>query len=275
MELERSQAEEDSDNDLSKRRVDLANLYKTLPGYGSDSFWRIIEEPDCKVALPLEILVKCSRLAIAYRDDTGWRRILEIIIRRTQSPNEYWASYVLNTARLQPGERSMLVHDLYADLCERLIRALIDTKRLFWEENFQHCLQFERQHVYQAFMTREGRWNTQREAGALTHRIPRKRIVSLEQPLLHTNGELWELDIEDERAQQALLSVEQSNLALLILRLPEKLKSVIWLIFWEDRTEKEVALVLGITDRTVRNRLREALKSLHELLESEGETIYG
>src|SRR5260221_11204233 len=191
-----------------------------------------MEDPDLKLALPLEILENFSRLAIAYRDDTGWRRILEIIIRRTQSPNEYWASYVLNTGRLQPGERSMLVHDLYADLCERLIRALIDTKRLFWEENFQHCLQFERQHVYQAFMTREGRWNTQREAGALTHRIPRKRIMSLEQPLLHTNGELWELDIEDERTQQAWLSVEQSNLARLILGFPGKLKCVSCRILW-------------------------------------------
>jgi len=72
-----------------------------------------------------------------------------------------------------------------------------------------------------------------------------------------------------------LLSVEQHDLALLILHLPEKLKSIIWLIFWEGRTEKDAARILGITDRTVRNRLREALKVLRELLESEGETIYG
>src|SRR5260370_19104788 len=78
-----------------------------------------------------------------------------------------------------------------------LIRALMDTKRQFWEESFQHCLQFERKHVYQAFMTREGRWHNQHEADAPTRRIPRKHIESLDQPVLHANGEMWELDIEN------------------------------------------------------------------------------
>jgi DNA-directed RNA polymerase specialized sigma24 family protein len=99
-------------------------------------------------------------------------------------------------------------------------------------------------------MTREGRWHNQHEADAPTRRIPRKHIESLDQPVLHANGEMWELDIEDEQAQQALLSVEQNDLALLILHLPEKLKSIIWLLFWEGRTEKDAARILGITDRT-------------------------
>ena len=275
MELERSQLDEDIDNDLVKRHITLADIYKALPAYGSVEFWSIIEEPDLKLAVPLEVLVRCTRAAIACRDDVGRNRIITVIIRRTQTSNEYWAYQVLGNVRVQPGERSMLVHDLYADLCERLIRALMDTKRQFWEESFQHCLQFERKHVYQAFMTREGRWHNQHEADAPTRRIPRKHIESLDQPVLHANGEMWELDIEDEQAQQALLSVEQNDLALLILHLPEKLKSIIWLIFWEGRTEKDAARILGITDRTVRNRLREALKVLRELLESEGETIYG
>jgi len=256
-------------------RVTLADIYKALPAYGSVEFWSSIEEPDLKLAVPLEVLVRCTRAAIACRDDAGRNRIITVIIRRTQTSNEYWAYRVLGNVRVQPGERSLLVHDLYADLCERLIRALMDTKRQFWEESFQHCLQFERKHVYQTFMTREGRWHNQHEADAPTRRIPRKHIESLDQPVLHANGEMWELDIEDEQAQQALLSVEQNDLALLILHLPEKLKSIIWLIFWEGRTEKDAARILGITDRTVRNRLREALKVLRELLESEGETIYG
>ena len=275
MEQEHSQVEDAVEDQLVARRLTLAKAYQALPAYGSSEFWSIVEEPDLRIAVSLEVLVKCFRSALANGDDGGRNRILEVIIRRTQTSNEYWAYQVLGNVRVQPGERSMLVHDLYADLCERLIRALMDSKRQFWEESFQHCLQFERKHVYQAFMTREGRWHNQHEADAPTRRIPRKHIESLDQPVLHANGEMWELDIEDEQAQQALLSVEQSDLALLILHLPEKLKSIIWLIFWEGRTEKDVAQILGITDRTVRNRLREALKVLRELLESEGETIYG
>ncbi len=275
VEQERSQVEGAIEDQLAARRLTLTKAYQALPVYGSSEFWSVIEEPDLGIAQPLEVLVKCSRFALANGDDAGWRRIAEVILRRVQTSNEYWAYHVLGNVRVQPGERSMLVHDLYADLCERLIRALMDTKRQFWEENFQHCLQFERKHVYQAFMTREGRWHNQHEAGAPTRRVPRKQIESLDQPVLHANGEMWELDIEDEQAQQALLSVEQNDLALLILHLPEKLKPIIWLIFWEGRTEKDAAQVLGITDRTVRNRLREALKVLRDLLESEGETIYG
>jgi RNA polymerase sigma factor (sigma-70 family) len=270
-----SQIEEDADRGLIRRRIELANVYQTLPEYRSIEFWKIIGEPDIKAALPLEILVRCFRVAIARGDDIGRNRIIEVIFRRTQSSNECWAYHVLNSIHLGPDERNIFVHDLFADLCERVIRALMDRKRLFWEENFQHCLQFERKHTYQAFMTREGRWYHQQVDGTATRRIPRVLIESLDQPVMHSDGELWEPDIEDERAQQALLSVERSDLPLLILQLPEKLKSVIWLIFWEGRTEKDAAQILGITDRTVRNRLREALKSLRDILDSEGKTTYG
>jgi RNA polymerase sigma factor (sigma-70 family) len=91
----------------------------------------------------------------------------------------------------------------------------------------------------------------------------------------HANGELREREIIDEQAQQALLSVEQHDLPLLILNLPDKLKPVIWLIFWEGRTEKNVAHILGVSDRTVRNRLQQALSLLRKGIESEEKTIYG
>ncbi len=269
MEQERSQVEDAIEDQLAARRLTLAKSYQALPVYGSSEFWSIVEEPDLRIAVSPEVLVKCFRSALANGDDIGRNRILEVIIRRTQTSNEYWAYRVLGNVRVQPGERSLLVHDLYADLCERLIRALMDTKRQFWEESFQHCLQFERKHVYQAFMTREGRWHNQHEADAPTRRIPRKHIESLDQPVLHANGEMWELDIEDEQAQQALLSVEQNDLALLILHLPEKLKSIIWLIFWEGRTEKDAARILGITDRTRGWDESDATKTLENMIVSE------
>jgi DNA-directed RNA polymerase specialized sigma24 family protein len=57
--------------------------------------------------------------------------------------------------------------------------------------------------------------------------------------------------------------------------LPDTLKPVVLLIFWEGRTEKETARVLKITDRTVRNRLQHALKILRNMLASEREYIHG
>ena len=108
-----------------------------------------------------------------------------------------------------------------------------------------------------------------------TRRIPRSLIASLDQPVRYADDEKGEMEIVDEQAQQAFFAVEQRDLPLLNLDLPEKLKSVIWLLFWEGRTEKNVARILGISDRTVRNRLQKALNLLRANIESEGEAIYG
>lgn len=277
MEQATSQIEKDSnyDQDLVRRRAFIAAQFQALPSYGSAEFWSRIEEPQLKLALPLEVLVMCIRIAIMREDDTGKNRIFEMVFRRTQGANEYWSRQVVSRMHLTSEERSMYAHDLYADLCERVIRAIHDSKRLFWEENFQHCLCFERKHVYQAFMTREGRWYNQGANESGTRRIPRSLIGSLDQPVQHANDETWEMEIVDVQAQQALLAVEGHDLPLLILNLPEKLKPVIWLMFWEGRTEKSVAHILGVSDRTVRNRLQKALSLLRSGIESEGKTIYG
>ncbi len=71
MEQKHSQLAEDTDGELVKRRVALTNAYQALPAYGSDSFWHMIEEPDLKIALSLEVLVKCACVAIASGDDRG------------------------------------------------------------------------------------------------------------------------------------------------------------------------------------------------------------
>lgn len=163
MEQATSQIEKDSnyDQDLVRRRAFLVTQFQSLPTYGTAEFWSRIEESQLKLVLPLEVLVKCVRVAITREDSAGKNCIFEMIFRRTQGANEYWSMQVLSRIHLTPDERCMCAHDLYADLCERVIRAILDSKRQFWEENFQHCLCFERKHAYQAFMTREGRWYIQ------------------------------------------------------------------------------------------------------------------
>jgi hypothetical protein len=252
----------DALDEVVRHRTYLAEIYDSLPGYGSKAFWRVVEEPDPRSTLPFEVLVKCVRAAIAYGDNEGRNRIVTVIIRRTQASNEYWTRNVLNALPLSAEEQSILFNDLYADLCEHLIRALIDPTRLFWEEHFQHCLRFERKHVYHTFMVREGRWHYHPDKRP--ERVPRTLIASMDQPVVNAEGEIVELSVSDEQAQQALLAVEHADLPLLVLHLPEKLKAVVWLMFWEGRTEKDTARILGITDRTVRNRLHEALKLLRE-----------
>ncbi|TMC89401.1 MAG: sigma-70 family RNA polymerase sigma factor [Chloroflexi bacterium] len=132
---------------------------------------------------------------------------------------------------------------------------------------------FERKHVYRSFMRREGRWNSL--DGKRSERIPRMLVESLDQPAQLADGDTYELNVEDEKAQKELLAVEQEDIPRLILHLPDRLKPIVLLIFWEGRTEKDTAKILGITDRTVRNRLREAIKLLHLELEPEREFANG
>ena len=268
--VEDVQAEErdDREGELARRRGVLVSMYCALPAYGSTAFWSVIEEPDMRLALPLEILVKCARAAVTCVDDEGRRRVLEAIFRRIHRSNEYWASSVLNSLPLQADERDALASDLYADLCECIIRAILDTKRLFWEENFQHCLSFERRHAYQSCLRRDGRCHN---TYAKKHdRVPRVLLESLDRTVQQADGGSLELNVEDEVAQKALLAVEQADIPRLVLQLPNRLKSVVLLTYWEGSTEKETAKVLAITDRTVRNRLYAALKILHRKLEPEG-----
>ena len=277
--MEQATYQKEKDNnyvqDLAKRRALIAYQFQSIPTYGSAEFWSRIEESQLKLALSLEVLVKCVRVAITRGDNAGRNCIFEMIFRRTQNTNENWTRQALGKMHLTYEEQSLYAHDLYADLCECVIRAILDSKRQFWEENFQHCLSFERKHVFQAFLTREGRWLAQHTTNSNTRRIPRSLIASLDQPVQYADGETGKLEIVDERAQQAFFSVEQRDLPLLILDLPEKLKSVIWLLFWEGRTEKNVALILGISDRTVRNRLQKALLLLRTGIELEGKAFYG
>ncbi len=264
MELERTEEIDEREVELVQRRAALDRVFEALPVYGCADFWDAVEEP----GLALEVLVKCVRVAIRYGDSKGRNRVIEVIFRRTQMANEYWASSALRSTGLQADERKALVNDLFADLCERVIRALIDPQRRFWEENFQHCLRFERQHAYYALMVREGHRGNRH--AKQSERVPRTLIESLDRAGEHINsdGEVWQRDIEDKRAQQELLAVEHADLMQFVLRLPERLRMVVLLVYWEGRSIKDVAQIVGITDRSVRNRLSEAARLLRSELVS-------
>jgi DNA-directed RNA polymerase specialized sigma24 family protein len=272
------QVRETSQNDLlpnnsfAQRRANMAKLYDTLPTYGSATFWQLLEgSQEEGQTLPLEVLVKVLREAVACEDEQTQRRLFEIIIARLQTSNERWVQQALGSTRFLPGECKALAADLYADLCELLLRLLRDPAQHFWEEQFMHSLYFVRKHVYERFMRREGHWH-KRTSGP-GKRIPYTLLESLERASYGSESDL--LAVPDERAEAALLAVEREDITGLVLRLPLYLRTVVWLVFWEGYTLKTVAQLLKISDRTVRNRLRIALAQLRQALEAEQEVIDG
>lgn len=243
--------------------------HEILPAYPSAAFWQAIEA----VTLPLEVLVRSLRMVHALNDTAGRDRILSVIIRRLQGINECWAYTVLGQLSVSADERFSLVCDLCADLYEKLILALLDPQRIFWEENFMHCLSFERKHVYHALLRREGFWYD--ESVKRGERIPRALVASLDSLLRNSDQRADELEPEDDRAQMMLQQVEYSDLIECVLRLPEKCKAVILLLFWEGRSEKDAAWILGVSDRTVRNRRHKALQLLYTRLSEQKERACG
>lgn len=244
-------------------------LSASLPDYDSSAFWEVVEGTE----ISLEMLVTYFRIACLYEDDNSCERLFTRIVLRTQAMNETWAKAVLRSLAVAEDVRIALIADLCADLYENLLRALRDQKKRFWEEHFLHCLRFERQHVYKACMMREGYWHDPQVKRSV--RIPHRLLSRLDMPTQAYEHRGYLLDIEDEQAQNALLAMEQTELLFLVQQLPSKLRGVVLLLFWEGHTEKEVAHVLNITDRTVRNRKREALALLRQALANEGVSAYG
>lgn len=260
---------------FAERRAALARQYTALPAHGSPGFWTLLEDyQENGQALPLEVLVKVLRAAFGREDTQTWHRLCEIIIGRLQQANEQWVRQVLASTRVLTGEQQAMAADLYADLCELVLRRLLDPTQHFWEENFQHSLRFARKNVYESFMRHEGRWH--KVTPGAGKRVPYTLLESLDRFGGRDDvDDDMQWDIGDERAEEALQAVEQTDIAALLIRLPIQQRTVVWLTFWEGYTAKAAAELLAISDRTVRNRLRAALAQLRKVFEIEQEVIDG
>ncbi len=250
-----------SDTLLQVERWSTARYSSALSPCTAPAFQQLSEQTE----VSLEALVRMFRTALIYRDEQGRDVVFSVLLSRMQTSNEYWAATVLSGVCLV--ERHALLCDLCADLHESIFRALLDPKRSFWEENFLYALQFERRHVYQAFMMREGCWHDRKVKRAT--RIPRSLVASLDRLAVPTNGDVCHLEVEDEQAHRMLLAVETSDLACQVMLLPPRLRAVLLLLFWEGCSEKEAAQLLGVTERTVCNRKRKALALLRSALNVE------
>ena len=251
------------DVDVENRHITLMKIYDALPSATTVQYWRLLDADD----IPLEVLVRCCRDALARGDQRERERIIETIVRRTQRSNEQWANSILQKLVVPYDVRAALIEDLYADLYERILRGLLDRKRLIWEESFSSCLLFERRHALAVLLQREG-WHKSARA-MLGQRVPRSQLNRIQSWSVVNSEESVTLEIEDEYMHKLHLTIEYVDLFQQVLLLPMHLKAIILLIFREGLTEKEVASLLKITDRTVRNRMHEALKILYERLKLE------
>jgi len=231
--------------------------------YNAAAFWAFANDRKT----PLELLVKILRSDI-FNDDKRTRDdLFEIINKRICSDNERWAYQKVKSLQVSYEERQFLLHDLCADLDFAIYRSLIDKTKYYWEEKFSTSLYFERKHVFSRFIQYECFWKPGHVKQGV--RIPRIQMVSIDKMMQDIYGLDFSLDIEDSQVQRMMESVELSHVRQCVLKIPYHLRVVVYLMHWNGRSRKEIAQLLHVSDRTVRNRLHAAYDLLRDALTAE------
>lgn len=240
------------------RRAELDAQFRALPPAGDAAYWRHIEGADTQSALPLEVLVRCVRERIAAGAVNDAERIFNVIMRRIQSSLGQRAWKVAQQARsgMKPQLREELEQDCYVKLWEELA----GDGPTFLEVHFPAAFERLFQHVAHDTMERAGEW---RRRGVETPtRIPRAETESVEAaPKGEDDVPLGE-QLTDKSVQRAFDQAELSDLFALVMSLPEDQRTIILDRYWHERSQEDTAKTLGISERTVRNRLASILREL-------------
>ena len=90
------------------------------------------------------------------------------------------------------------------------------------------------------------------------------KLLSRSRSGRHFHSILEEVMVDADTADQKILSAELAELVFAFIRtLPEKRRSILILHLQNNRSTKEIAHILGISQKTVQNQLRTALNGIH------------
>ena len=248
------------DDPYAARRATLVARFQALPQAGSDDYWRSIEPPDAGQELPPEVLARCFRERDAAGAFQDTERIFIAIMRQIEAGIGRWAWSVARQAKsgMVSDRREELEQECYAKLWEELK----DDSPTFLLENFDHALDYLCGHVAHSVMQKAGEWK--RRGVEKPRRVPQDEMESIH---AEPDGE-DEAPLSDRlastSAQNELDLAEYCDLLGEVETLPPDERAIIEGLFYDGRTQEEVAALLGVTARTIRNRLK---KILHDLLQ--------
>jgi RNA polymerase sigma factor (sigma-70 family) len=258
--------EDNQDDGYATRRAELEERYQALPPAGSADYWQRIEEADTSKRLPLEVLARCFRERNSAGVANHADRILEVIFARVRVSLERWSARIASQAK--SGTIPQLREELEQECHMKLWGELAAEGPTFLLENFAHKLEKICGHVAQSLMEQAGHW--QRRDVAQPTRIPTALTSSMDQqPASEDIPPLADL-VPDQSAAKAFDLAEWSDLFREVDQLPREARAIIYGTFYEGRTQQELAAELGVTDRTIRKRLKEILAQLRARYQASG-----
>lgn len=255
-----SGVDDNQDDSYAARRAALEEQYRALPPAGSGAYWQRIEEPDPAQRLPLEVLARCFR----ERKTAGFiehaDRVFITIMERIRPRIQKWTARIATQAKL--GTKPQLREDLEQECHMRLWRELADDGPTFLLESFTHKLDRICDHAAHAVMEKAGEW-TRRDVEHPT-RVPASMRTSLDAiPQSADSPPLADL-LPDHHTANEFDWVEWNDLFSKIDQLPQEARAIIHGLFYHEQTQQEIAQELGVSDRTIRNRLKAILEDLRK-----------
>jgi RNA polymerase sigma factor (sigma-70 family) len=242
------------------RRAALEAQFAALPLVGTLAYWQAIERTDGADTLPLEVLARCVRERHTHAVVDA-ERVYAIIMRRIDPAVRRWAVEV--THKSPSGRRSELEMDLAQESFWELWQELISKGPTFLLENFAFAFSRIRQHVAMDVMQRAGEWT--RRGVLRPSRIPRGHMLSLEAERAGEHEMPLADTLADPNAQRPFDLVDASDLLAEVRLLPPSERMIVLHLICGGMTQAEVATMLGVTDRTVRNQVTRIVTKLRRL----------
>ncbi|HLJ82148.1 MAG TPA: sigma-70 family RNA polymerase sigma factor [Ktedonobacterales bacterium] len=247
----------EQDDPHAARRAEMEQTFQSLPAAGTPDYWRRIEQATPDTALPLEVLARCVRERAHAGALDASRRICRALLERIQRTVQH---RMQSTARpYEHGQQHELASDLAQECYVQLWKELVDPEPTFLCEHFMHALKRLMDHVEHSIMEHEGYWK--RRDVETPKRVPIKEQDSLDKPIAPGEQRTRGQTLPDPADDYRRVDLETDIAALLDALQPED-RNLLHNLFWSELTQEQVAERLGITDRTVRNRLNRILDRL-------------
>lgn len=257
--------EGEQDDYLAARQADFEQQFQALPPAGTAAYWQRVEAPGAG-ALPLEVLSRClrERLRAGARQDA--ERIFDAIIPYARRTIQFWTKQF--ASQTPGGINQGVAEDVASECYFALWKELANAPETFLLKSFRKGLKRIIHHVAHTFLEQEGVW--QRKGVKNPTRVPVTEQDSIDASR-DEESNTGPLNLADPRSLRSGEEEVRIDIEEFLAQLDPKSRQMFYRYFYAGYTQQEIADLLHITDRTVREHLKRIVDELCKYLGGEEE----